>query len=191
MTARDILLLIVLATGGRVEGRTAMQKLAYFSSLAVGASFGHRAHYYGPYSSRVEDALNLSVVAGDLGETVERFPEYGSGPDLKRYTYELSEAGKQKALALADAHPNEWGTIEHAVAAVRTVVPDLNQKTLSSAAKTYLIVSEGGETISESEIPELAQKLGWKLTGQEVSKTVELLEELDLIEVKQPSAEPS
>jgi uncharacterized protein YwgA len=161
LTTRDTVLLIVRAAGDSVQGRTVMQKLSYFSGLELSASPGHRAHYYGPYSSRVEDALNLAVVAGDLHELVERYPDwYGSGPDTLKYTYQLTDAGKAKALELAEEHAAEWERIEHAVAAIRTVIPDLNQKTLSSAAKTYLIVSESDETVQEDHIPQLAEKLG-------------------------------
>ncbi len=185
LTTRDTVLLIAAALGGTADGRTVVQKLAYFVGLALSASLGHRPHYYGPYSSRVEDALNLAVVAGELDEQVQRFPDWYGGPDVRRYTYRLTDDGRNKVDALKGAHPDEWQRIQEAVAAIKRVVPDLEQKTLSSAAKTYLIVSESEETVSEDEIPDLARHLGWTLNKAQVRKTVEILEELGLLEVEQ------
>lgn len=116
---------------------------------------------------------------------MQRFPDWYGGPDVRRYTYRLTDDGRNKVDALKGAHPDEWQRIQEAVAAIKRVVPDLEQKTLSSAAKTYLIVSESEETVSEDEIPDLARHLGWTLNKAQVRKTVEILEELGLLEVEQ------
>jgi uncharacterized protein YwgA len=52
LTTRDTVLLIADAVGDPVRGRTILQKLAYFSSIDLGSALGHRAYYYGPYSSK-------------------------------------------------------------------------------------------------------------------------------------------
>lgn len=76
LTTRDTVLLITHAAGDTVGGRTIMQKLAYFSGLGLNTGLGHRPHYYGPYSSKVEDAVSNAVIAGELHETVERMPHW-------------------------------------------------------------------------------------------------------------------
>jgi uncharacterized protein YwgA len=187
LTTRETVLLITDAADGSVEGRTVMQKLAYFSGLGLGLGtrLGHRPHFYGPYSSKVEDALSLASVAGDLQETVERMPDWsGTGPDVAKYSYALTDQGRAKAQSLRAEHPDEWKRIATAVSAIREVVPDLNQKTLSSAAKTYLILSETEDDVSEEQIPDLAGRLGWKLTAAEVRRTVDVLKQLGLVTIE-------
>lgn len=86
LTTRDTILLITHAAGDQVAGRTVMQKLAYFAGLGLNTGLGHRAHFYGPYSSRVEHAVSNAVIAGQLHETVERMPHWRGGPDVLKYT---------------------------------------------------------------------------------------------------------
>jgi uncharacterized protein YwgA len=184
LTTRDTVLLIVHAAGGHVGGRTVLQKLAYFCGLHLGAGFGHRPHYFGPYSSKVEDAATNAAVAGELHESVERVPDFwGSGSDVLKYSYDMTDAGEDRVTRLIDDYPEEWERIEGAVTAIQEVLPTLDQKTLSSAAKTYLIISEseGEEGVEESDIPNLAKRLGWNLSPAEVKNTIKLLEELDLV----------
>lgn len=181
LTTRDTVLLIAHAAGDEVVGRTVMQKLAYFSGLGLNASLGHRAHFYGPYSSKVEDAVGNAVMAGEMRETVERMPDWHGGPDVQRYTYQLTSQGKERVDRLIESNSEEWDRIRDSVHAVKNVLPTLDQKTLSSAAKTFLIISESPEGVALKDIPALAKKLGWDLEPQQASNTVELLKRLDLI----------
>jgi uncharacterized protein YwgA len=182
LTTRDTVLLISEAVGDEVGGRTLMQKLAYFSGLELDRNLGHRPHYYGPYSSKVEDALNNAVIAGELHETVERIPDWSGGPDLRKYTYTLEDKGRERAQRVIDEHPEEWSRIRASVTKIKEVLPDLDQKMLSSAAKTYIIIAETEEGVSEKEIPQLAKRLGWGLTPAQVKHTVEILHKFDLLE---------
>lgn len=183
LTTRETVLLIVHAADGEVGGRTVMQKLAYFCGLELGSSLGHRPHYYGPFSSKIEDAVNNAVMAGELRETAERVPDmWGSGPDVLKYTYTLQDAGRSRVDHLVQEYPSEWQHISGSVAAIRDVLPNLDQKTLSSAAKTYLIIGDSEEGVDEAEIPKLAKRLGWYLTQSQVKTTVRLLEQLELVD---------
>ena len=181
LTTRDTILLITHAAGDRVAGRTAMQKLAYFTALGLNIALGHRPHFYGPYSSKVEDAVCNAVIAGELRETVERMPHWRGGPDVLKYTYELTELGKARVDGLIEHNSEGWDRVRDAVRAVRAVLPTLDQKTLSSAAKTYLIISESEEGVDEREIPALAHRLGWELSADQVRDTVAVLETLNLL----------
>ena len=66
--------------------------------------------------------------------------------------------------------------------AIRDVLPGLDQRTLSAAAKTYLIISESDEGVEETDIPDLAKRLGWELDADQVRNTVKLLEQLALLD---------
>jgi len=181
ITTRETVLLIADAVGDPVPGRTVMQKLAYFASIGLGTTLGHRAYYYGPYSSKIEDALSVASVAGELHETVERLPDWSGGPDILKYTYALTDDGRRKAEQVIAEAPGQWDRISYAVHSIRATVPDFNQKMLSSAAKTYLIISDSPEETSEEDIPELASRLGWTLTAEQVTQTVDLLQRLGLV----------
>jgi uncharacterized protein YwgA len=177
-----MVLLIADAAGGTVGGRTVMQKLAYFSSISLGSTLGHRAYYYGPYSSKVDDALSVASIAGELHETADRMSDWNGGPDIVRYTYALTDSGRARISQIKEQAPEHWGCIAAAVAAVRRAIPDLNQKMLSSAAKTYLIISDSDDEIDESDIPDLAARLGWELSDEQVATTVSILQQLGLVE---------
>jgi uncharacterized protein YwgA len=181
MTTRDTVLLITHAAGDQVAGRTVMQKLAYFTGLGLQTALGHRAHYYGPYSSKVEDAVSNAVIAGELHETVERMPHWGGGPDVFKYTYDLTPVGRARVDGLIENSSPEWARVRGSVGAIKNVLPGLDQKTLSSAAKIYLIISESEEGVDEASIPALAKRLGWDLDASQVQDTVSLLERLKLL----------
>ena len=159
-----------------------MQKLAYFTALGLNTRLGHRPHFFGPFSSKVEDAVGNAVIAGELYETTDRFSDWRGGPDVLKYTYKLSTVGKSRVDRLIEHNSDEWDHVRDSVQGIRQVLPGLDQKTLSAAAKTYLIISESEEGVDEEKIPALARRLGWELDTDQVSDTVKLLEQLDLLE---------
>ncbi|TSA42730.1 hypothetical protein D4R54_02140, partial [archaeon] len=63
MNPEDAVLLLVQANGGRVDGRTTIQKLTYFTQLLVPLSreFKFRPHFYGPYSAELAGSLDSLV----------------------------------------------------------------------------------------------------------------------------------
>lgn len=183
LTPREAVLLALDAAGGTVEGRTSMQKIMYFVSLALEEDLGHRAHYYGPYSRPVELALTQTALADEVVETMERFPSYTSGPDIRKYTYELTPDGKSVIEDAQARYSEQAKLIRETVDAVHDAVPDLDQNTLSMAAKIHFIVSHQDEPTKLGEIPNLAKKLGWRLSESQVQGSVDLLQKLDLLAV--------
>lgn len=181
LTTRETVLLITHAAGDEVGGRTIMQKLAYFAGLGLNTGLGHRPHFYGPFSSKVEDAVSNAVLAGDLHEVVERMPHWSGGPDLRKYTYTLTASGKDRVDELIEHRGSEWERVRESVKAIKAVLPTMDQKTLSSAAKTYLIVSESSGGVKEVDIPGLAKNLGWDLDLEQTKNTVALLRKLGLL----------
>ncbi len=59
MDSKDFVLLAMLAMGGEIQGKTKFQKTVYFLGLMTGCidDLGYRAHFYGPYSDEVADAI--------------------------------------------------------------------------------------------------------------------------------------
>jgi len=68
---------IVRDAGGRLVGRTKLQKVAYLLELAgLGAGFQFEYRHYGPYSEDLADAMQMAV-AFDLVSEEERMTDWG------------------------------------------------------------------------------------------------------------------
>jgi uncharacterized protein YwgA len=181
LTDRDVLLLVANAAGGIVDGRTVAQKLTYFVAKRLHRDLEHHAHFYGPFSSNIEMSLKLNVLAEEMKETVETIPSWYGGPDIRKYSYELTDAGRQRVEQLRATSPSEAKTVEETIAAIEEAIPGLKQRPLSAAAKIDLILTEQGRAVRVSELGSLADDLGWKLTEDEVKQSVGVLESLDLV----------
>jgi uncharacterized protein YwgA len=183
LTPREAVLLALDAAGGEVEGRTAMQKIMYFVSVALETDLGHRAHYYGPYSRPVELGLTQTALAEEVTETMERFPSWTAGPDIRKYTYELTDEGREQVAAVSGRDATDAERVKATVGAIQEAVPDLDQQTLSMAAKIHYIVIHQDDPTKLADIPNLAKQLGWRISDTQVESSVNLLQRLDLLEV--------
>jgi uncharacterized protein YwgA len=176
LTTREVVLLVLDAAGGEIDGRTAAQKLCYFVAGAIDQDLGHRAHYFGPYSRQVESALSNSAFAGDIEETVRLF---SSG---RAYHYKLSSQGQSTVTELSDGHPLASRTIKSTIANLRRQVPTFAQHPLSLAAKVDLIVRQQGGSIATDAIPSVAERLGWDVSSADVALAVKILVGLDRVQ---------
>ncbi len=179
---RETALLVLDAAGGKVESRTTMQKLGYFSGLAIQSDLDYRPYSYGPYSRELEEAIGTSVIASDIEETVKSYASWQGGHYVRGYTYTLTEQGRQEVASIKKMYPDKSEQVEKAIAAIRSVIVDLDQKWLSRAAKIHLILLQQGRPLDQAEIPALASELDRRLSSDEVAKTVEVLKGLHLVE---------
>ncbi|MCL2314829.1 MAG: hypothetical protein FWC28_06225 [Proteobacteria bacterium] len=68
---------IVVDAGGRIVGRTKLQKIAYLLEEAgEGDGFYFDYHHYGPYSEELSNAISIAVMNGDIDEE-ERVANWG------------------------------------------------------------------------------------------------------------------
>jgi hypothetical protein len=183
----DLVLLIISAAGGVVNGRTVVQKLGYFAGLAMGRDLGHQAHYYGPYSRPVEAALVNETFAGDLQETVERFTAW-SGPEVRQYTYTLTPQGEKVVEEITTANPQTATRVKDIVGQLVGLVPGLPQQSLSLAAKVDFILAASGGEAQVEDIPALAREHGWQVTEDDVQSAAAILRGLGRIAT--PAATP-
>lgn len=151
--------------------------------MSFGVDLGHRAHYYGPYSRDVELALAQTALAGEVDETMERYPSFSYEPDVRKYTYVLSDSGRREVESVHERIPDAFEKVRLTVDAVHEAVPEFNQKTLSMAAKIHFIVNQQQVATPLTDIPVLAKKLGWRISDDQVSKSVALLKNLGLLSV--------
>lgn len=164
----------------RIKSRTLLQKRLYFLSVLTGENFGYRPHYYGPYSQLVADNVGALCEAGFLGETVERNSEsIGGFGEVKRYSY--SETEDTRALV-----EDRWDQIEPYVNIVEMINSDRitdHVTLLSFAAKVHFIVSGQGRATGQ-QIIEIAKRLGWKISEEQISRVAGYLEKLELVAVE-------
>jgi uncharacterized protein YwgA len=106
---------IVKDAGGRLVGRTKLQKVAYLLELAgLGTGFQFEYRHYGPYSEDLADAMQLAA-AFDLVSEEERKTDWGGTYSI--YTFSgtrTSQGGQRSTFAEVAA---QVGAIELELAA--------------------------------------------------------------------------
>lgn len=163
MTTYDLVHLVVLASGGEIKGRTKLQKVIYFVGVLTGqiGRLGYRAHFYGPYSPDVANAveelhglkfLEQRAVATGVADD--------NGFEKTRYDYTLTEEGKQVAEEKATQWPEEWAQIEAAVRQLdKANIQDYVR--LAIAAKTHLLTQQAGQILSRDVLKTKTAEHGW------------------------------
>ena len=179
---RDLVLAIVAFNENkRVEGRTLLQKLAYFlnEKLALGMEF--EPYYYGPYSESIAKATNTLVALGFLNEKEEHFPASPTNIfEPRRFTYELTSAGETILAELRRGDPTLFDSINKVMEDIITT-EKCDYECLSRAAKMFHILKSQGRAMKPSQLSNAARDLGWGLTQDEINIVADFLKELGLI----------
>jgi len=181
MTADDFLLLVIQYFGGEIQGRTLLQKRAFFASVLSGVDPGLRfdAHYYGPYSSTVDNTLGRLRALGFVSEDNLGFGVAPSGFEMRRYDYRLTDDGKQIVRVL-ESQP-EFQAVKSACQRILSA-GDPDYFTLSIAAKAFFILRKrDGKGMSRNEIIGEAKKFDWNITPDSLEKAVSFLEQVSLV----------
>jgi hypothetical protein len=180
MKPTDFLLSLIDASGGKVQGRTLLQKRAFFVTELIGKDFGLKfdAHFYGPYSATVEGTTTQLKNLGFLQEASTGFGIVSDGFEVRRYDYSLTKDGDE-ILKRLRATP-EYGTIKAATDRV-LAAGDPNYVELSIAAKAYfLLKNKGGGSMSVGELIKQAEKYNWNISPQSVHRAVGFLSSVGL-----------
>lgn len=183
MTAYDFVHLVFLAMGGRVEGRTKLQKTVYFLGVLTGQvdELGYGPHYYGPYSSQVAEAASRLVALGFLDQNARHFQSGdANGFEITRHDYALSDDGRRIAEQKAGRHPEIWERLQQAATHLRKA-GDLDYIRLSIAAKTFYLLKREGSPATPQEISEAAKTLGWNPSPDQVAEAAGFLGNLGLV----------
>lgn len=183
MNTYDFVHLTLAAMGGEIKGRTKLQKTVYFLGVIANAleGLGYRAHFYGPYSAEVADAMDQLKSLGFVDQNVASAGGCdASGFEVARYDYKLTSQGKAVAEQKKQAHLNEWKRIETA-ATVLKKAPNADYVKLSIAAKTYFMLGEKKGNATKAELAELATKFGWSVNQEQVDDAVGYLRSIGLV----------
>lgn len=184
MNAYDFVHLGFLVVGGEIHGKTKLQKTMYFLGLLTDSleELGYRAHYYGPYSEEVADAVGRLVALRFVDRNVVGGGAVNElGFEVARYDYRLNDDGRAVAERKAKRDPDFTTRLRDAAGRLRSA-GDLDYMKLSVAAKTYFML-EGKKQATMGELVKQARRFGWQVTEKEVSDAGAYLARLQLVEV--------
>ena len=178
MEISDAILTTIEAAGGKIVGRTAIQKLIYFESIFGLVEANYKPHFYGPYSSDVSEVIQELTELDFLKEEIDIII-----PTVwRRYRYELDSDGTEVVSTIKEENRAEYDKIFEIVKLCEKNV-DFDINMLSWAAKVNLILSNQGKPMTKDEITSTAESFGWKITEPQVNNAIQLLKELELCEI--------
>jgi len=181
MRALEIFLLMLEAAGGKMAGKTLVQKRAYFLSEMLKLGLHFKPHYYGPYSPELDDAIGKAKVLDFVQESaVTLGPDLRTGFEVRRYDYSLTRDGKVVVEALRDRYRYDWERLTATLAKIREADRD-NYLALSLAAKVFYILSSTGKQLTASDIGTEAARVGWRVSAGEIERATDLLVSLGLV----------
>jgi len=178
MKIYEIVLLMISGLGGKLGGKTKIQKLCYFYSVLKGKKMGFKPHYYGPYSPAVENALDELEGIGLIDKQVENFGENSDGYPIMRCDYEITRYGKQVVQATGDS--KEKKELQEFVKKIDKIgLPETMD--ISIAAKAYYILQRERKTLTFGEIRKKAGDFGWDIKHASIDKAVNFLKDLEVV----------
>jgi uncharacterized protein YwgA len=180
MRPTDFLLCLVDASGGAIEGRTLLQKRAYFVTQLLGEDFGLKfdAHFYGPYSSTVEGTTTQLKNLGFLQESSTGFGTISEGFEVRRYDYSLTSDGKVLVERLRNTP--EYKHISEATHRMLSA-GNPNYMELSIAAKAYFLLKrKEGTGMSVGDLIKQAEKYSWNISPESVRRAIGFLTSIGL-----------
>lgn len=184
MKTRHLILMLLYASEGEIDSKTKLQKEVYFISLLLKRDLGFKAHYYGPYSTEVEVALDELIGAGfvdvkrDIWGIDTRY-----GFEAKRYNFSLTESGRKFAEILKEKYPEEYKKVEEFVGKLKEIGnPDYFN--LSIAAKAYFILDKEGKPMTKNDIIKKSHSFDWKINKKDINVAVDILSKLNFVREK-------
>ncbi len=191
---RDVILAIASnSPQQKVEGRTLLQKLAYFLNELVSLDIPFAPGYYGPYSEVIAKATDSLVALGFLQETETPYPPGPSSVfEPRKYTYKLTSQGEEVYKSVREKDTKFFETLENEISRILKE-GEADYTFLSIAAKTaHILKSQRQDSISKpekmskDEIMAEAHKLQWQLSDESIEKAAEFLIDLDLVKKVPP-----
>lgn len=183
MELKNLILLLIDELGGKVSSKTKIQKLCYFYSIISKKDFSYRPHYYGPYSPKVEKALSELRGIGLLDINEHSFGVNHQGFEVVRYDYAINGFGQEVVCKVREQHNQEIEEIRDFVSKLKKA-GDPDYFELSIAAKAFYILNKEGKALTNLSIIEKAKDFDWHITDDALTKAIELLSVLGLVERK-------
>jgi uncharacterized protein len=167
--AREVSLVLLHECGGAISGKTLLQKLAYFLAVRNNLDLGFEPHFYGPFSRKLEQEVELLVLSDwALEQTMVLGTSRGGAP-INNTRYELTEEGKTHALQAVKENP-ELAEDARMIVKVLRDADALTTKRVSLAAKIHFILQSQGLPMKTEEMTAKSPELGWRVNPQEVGR---------------------
>ena len=165
-----------------VEGRTLLQKTLYLLNEKLNLKISFIPYYYGPYSEKVSDALQLLKSLGIIEEKVEIYPSepWLSIFEPRLYKYIFTDFGLQFANNVEKKHKEKAEKIEQAIQEIKKVFQK-KTKILSIAGKMLIILKLKNEPMTPQKILEEAKALNWEISEDDANQAICSLEKIGLI----------
>lgn len=187
---RAVILLAIDAFGGRVAGKTLLQKRLYFTEILARESLalGFNAHFYGPYSAVINSEVSTLKLQGQVREDSS---VYGfsatTGFEIRRYSYDLTDEGRKSVKWLRTNYQPDSTRVSEAAERVLDA-GNLDYMELSFAAKAHWILRHSHKQLSSNDISNEAARFGWSVQPEQVERGIAFLRKLDLVSPSLPSS---
>ncbi len=180
LSTAEFLLLLLENWNRKIEGRTLLQKRAYFVQKIVGQNYcSFRPHFYGPFAPEIDSAISLLVQLGFVKEDEIRFDSGKSSHDGRiRYDYSLTNEGASLACTLNEKNTNSATKIGQAASRI-TSSGDLDYNQLSLAAKVSYVLDADPQPLTADTICSRAEKLGWDVGQESILPVTRFLQSLN------------
>ncbi|MEW5842712.1 MAG: hypothetical protein AB1775_05575 [Bacteroidota bacterium] len=177
MTPEKIVLVIIGFAESKFEGKTLLQKQAYFISQFLGLDLGYKAHFYGPYSQTIEDAINYNKYLGFVNEECFVWGENPYGFEQKKFKYHVTKAGKKIIDLVKKKEKKEYRKIADVIKKIEKAGIIDDYIAISIAAKVYyiLINSNDLQNITNEKIEKIAAKFGWNIDQKSIESAINFL----------------
>lgn len=177
-------LLTIILGSGKIEGRTALQKLAYFTSLKIHLNLGFIAHYYGPYSPTVAVSLENLTALGLAREEVRLMNN-----SQRTYTYSLTKGGQRVSYDVERSDPKRCERVRGEIDKIMQVTRGSNKVLICAAKVHYILGQKKAKRTSYRTIRNVAKSFGWDISADEIDSGAELLQALGLAKKAKKSKE--
>ena len=182
MTPYDFVQLTLHAAGGKIQGRTRLQKTVYFLGLLTDHldELGYQAHHYGPYSADVAEAVSTLEGIGFASSTTASMGSFDpQGFEIRRTDYSLTDEGVRAAERKAEVHRELSEKLKMGLERLKQA-GDLDYVRLSIAAKADFLLRRCNVQTTEQELPRLAKSFGWTVSEQQIRDGLGYLRNLKL-----------
>ena len=181
MNTRHLIMLLLDTHGGRLEGKTKLQKELYFLSILLNIPLEYKAHYYGPYSNAVELSLDELIGVGFINSRSESYGVDSVGFEIKKNIYDVSDHGKKWVATLKDENKDEYAKINSFVGKLKDI-GDPDYFKLSLAAKAYYVLLKENlpSGLTTDQIKAKSKEVGWPISDADVNVAAAILLKLDL-----------
>lgn len=180
--AFDAIGLTLAANNKEIVGRTTLQKLIYFETVAIPKEIKldepYIAYFYGPFNRDVANSLEQMVFYDILDERRTRI-------DRGSYVYKVTPKGNQMIDRLESKFKQTFERIKDLVNTCDKYCK-LDPNSLSFAAKVhYMFYSQKPKIkpMSEDDFVKMGESFDWQISKSNIKNGSELLERLKLVTI--------